>query len=450
MKILICSKLFYPSNRIGAVRPSNFARYLTRFGYEVVVITDKKEIEKEFILSNVDIVRISNSNSINKIITKINKRVVLKKNKKLKVEHTIKAPKSKFYNKAKKIKIKIRYYFHELFSLVIDLNWYFNTRKYIDQHYKPSSFDLVLSSYGPLSSFLLGKFVKKEKIATYWISDFRDNMRFEGYSFWLNEFMKLCEKRALNKADAITFISNDQRAMFMDNLNVKDIQKQKIHTIYNGYENKLEINNRNKTNNNILKLVYTGQLYKSVRDFCMLFQAVDDLIEEGKIDKRIIEIKYAGPDSNELSQQINKFKNIKDICTDLGFIDRNKAIKLQKESDILVVLTWNTNKSKGNLTGKFLEYLQSQKPIISLTTGDLPNGELTRLVRGLNLGIACEYNNYKLDYLKLKQYILEQYNLLINHNQLNFTPNNELIKKFHYENISKELSILIDSISKSV
>lgn len=450
MKILICSKLFYPSNRIGAVRPSNFAKYLALLGLEVVVITDKKEIEKEFILSNVEIVRISGSHSVNKIITKITKRSVSKKNQKLEVDATIKVSKSKVHNIIKKIKIRIRHYSRELFTLVIELNWYFKARKHIKKHYKSSSFDLVLSSYGPLSPFLLAKFVKKEKIATYWISDFRDNMRFEGYSFWLNEFMKLCEKRALKKTDAITFVSNDQRAMFLDNLKVKDIQKQKIHTIYNGYED--EINNRKKTkkNNNILKILYTGQLYKGVRDFSLLFNVIDDLIHEGKLDEKKIEIQYAGHDSNEFNAQMNKFKNIKNICTNLGFIDRDIAIKLQNKCDILVVLTWNTNKSKGNLTGKFLEYLEAQKPIISLTTGGLSNGELTRLVKELNIGIACEYNNYDVDYLKLKKYIFNQYNSLVNNNQLDFKPNNNLIKKFHYKSISKELLDLIYSITKMV
>jgi len=448
MKILICSKLFYPSNRIGAVRPSNFAKYLASFGHEVVVITAKKEVDKEFIPLNFEIVRISNRLSINRIFTKINKRINSTKNKKLEFQHTSKAPIFKLYIIAKKIKNRIRYYFKELFFFVTDISWYFHVNKHIVQNYKSHSFDLVLSSYGPLSSFLLGKSVKRNKIATYWISDFRDNMRFEGYSIWLNEFMKLCEKRALNKTDAITFISNDQRAMYIENLKVKDIQQQKIHTLYNGYEDK--INQNKQTNNNILKILYTGQLYKGVRDFSLLFNVVDDLIDEGKLDKKRLEIQYAGRDSNEFYSQINNYKNIESICTNFGFVDRDKAIRLQKECDILVVLTWNTDHSRGNLTGKFFEYLKAQKPIISLTTGGLPNGELTRLIRELNLGIACEYNNYKLDYLKLKQYVISQYNLLANNSKLDFTPNNNLIKKFHYESISKELFVLIDSISKRV
>jgi hypothetical protein len=39
MKILICSKLFFPDNEIGTVRPTNFAKYLSKMGHDVSVIS---------------------------------------------------------------------------------------------------------------------------------------------------------------------------------------------------------------------------------------------------------------------------------------------------------------------------------------------------------------------------------------------------------------------------
>ena len=39
MNILICSKLFFPDNEIGAVRPTNFAKYLNEMGHRVTVVT---------------------------------------------------------------------------------------------------------------------------------------------------------------------------------------------------------------------------------------------------------------------------------------------------------------------------------------------------------------------------------------------------------------------------
>lgn len=448
MKILICSKLFYPSNRIGAVRPSNFAKFLALAGHEVVVVTDRKEVEKELNFSNIEIIRISNGPLCRKAIKKITKSTLKRKEEQDFKKDTESTPNSKFGCLLKSIIGKIRYKLRELYSLTIDLDWYYRARQYIKVHFQSSTFDLVLSSYGPLSSYLLGRLVKKERIAHYWISDFRDNMVFDGYSLWLNEIMRYCEKRALKEANALTFVSNDQRSMFIENLKVIELQQSKIFTIYNGYERKLSRNLIKDANSNILKLMYTGQLYKGMRDFQLLFHAVDDLIEEGQLDKERIEIQYAGMDTKELKRQVNNFRHIKSIYKSFGFINRSEAVELQKNCNILVVLTWNTIKSRGNLTGKFLEYLQAQKPVVSITSGDLQNSELTRLVRELNIGLACEQISYQSDYFKLKKFILDQYKQLTKGNDIHFYPNYELLDKFYYENIVKELLIVINSITK--
>jgi len=448
MKILICSKLFYPSNKIGAVRPSNFAKYLAKFGHEVTVVTEKTNPEQNFNLEGVEIIRVSNSVFIENLIDKNTKRVTSKKTKEKSTQDSLvqnETVGNKVIPKLKNELIKTR---RQIFSLVIEFDWFLTAKKHINKHYKYNHFDVVISSFGPLSSFLLGKSIAKHGIAKCWISDFRDNMRFDGFPRWLNKLMEHYEKRALKHADALTFVSHGQKAMFLNNIGVGDEQKQKIHTIHNGYEEKLNTSDSIKTNNSVLKIAYTGQLYSGVRDFTLLFHVLDDLIKEKKIDINKIRIEYAGQNSNELNIQMSKFENIKSICTDYGFVPREKALEIQKESDILVALTWNTTKEQGILTGKFLEYLQTQKTIIALTTGDLPNGEMTQMVQDLKIGIACEYFSYQTDYLKLKAYIEKQYKLFIAEGELNFSPKYEKISEFHYENISKQLMKVINSTTQ--
>jgi hypothetical protein len=192
-----------------------------------------------------------------------------------------------------------------------------------------------------------------------------------------------------------------------------------------------------------LNFTYTGQLYLNKSDFSMLFSVLDELIKEGKIDHRHIKIKYAGQSSEYLNYQIRNYKNIKDICENFGYVSKEKSLELQKQSDILLVFAWNTFEEQGVLTGKFIEYLPNGKPIISLTSGDKPNGELTQMVSNMDLGIACEYCNYDIDKNRLKDYILKQYTLKLNENILFYNGNIEKIKNFHYEKISYKLLNLI-------
>ena len=447
MKILICSKLFYPSNRIGAVRPSNFAKYLAEFGHEVTVVTEKNIFEENFTLPGVKIMRVSNRKLVKKLIDKNTKRVSTNKEKSKGTNQVNNTNPS-----GKSIKSKIKQLFtknrRQIFTLLVEYDWHKSAKQSIKKQYKKNSFDVVISSFGPLSSFLLGKSVSKLQFANYWISDFRDNMVFDGYPGWLNKLSSNFENYAVKHAHALTFVSKGQKAIFLKNNNITKNQAKKIHIVYNGYEKKISENSSIKKEENILKIAYTGQLYSGVRDFSLLFHVIDDLIEENLIDSKKVRIEYAGQNSNELKLQVNKFKHIDKICIDYGFVSREKALEIQKGSDILVALTWNTDKEQGILTGKFLEYLQAQKPIISLTTGDLPNGELSQMVDNLNLGISCEYFNYNDDYSKLKNYIHKQYNFVIDVKELNFAPDYKKISEFHYEDISKQLMNIINSIAR--
>jgi len=178
----------------------------------------------------------------------------------------------------------------------------------------------------------------------------------------------------------------------------------------------------------------------------MLFRVIGDLINESMIDKNKIEFVYAGPNSTDLKYQLKKDLNLDYILRDFGFVERKTAIELQNKSDLLIALSWNTKKEQGILTGKFLEYLQSSKPIISLTTGDLPDSELSGMITRLNLGIACEYCTYEIDYASLKKYIYMQYLAVISGLKVDYRPDWETIKTFHYPHIVTILNSLCEDL----
>jgi len=441
VNILIVSKIFYPSNRIGAVRPTNFAKYLAKFGHKVTVIAGEDESKGEINLSEYNIIRIPNSGFIKQIIKINNSRVLNKfQNQTPNSFNYILRKKSFFYTNLINY---VKRLFNEIFDLVIEIDWYLMAIRKLKTECAKDTFDVTLSSFGPLSSFLVGKYAKKKKISSYWISDFRDNMKSSSYSFFLNKLFSLFEKEALKKADLLTFVSIGQKFIFLQKK--KEISnKKEIHVLYNGYENSYYDNLiENNIEQGILNLTYTGQLYYNKSDFSMLFSIIDELISEGKINNRNIKINYAGQSSEYFNYQISKYKNIKEVCENHGYVSKQKSLELQKHSDILLVFAWNTLEEQGILTGKFVEYLSNYKPIISLTSGNKPFGELTQMVCSLDLGIACEYCNYDVDKNRLKEYILNQYNLKLNENCVLFNGNLEKIKKFHYEQISYNLLTLI-------
>jgi hypothetical protein len=229
---------------------------------------------------------------------------------------------------------------------------------------------------------------------------------------------------------------------------LKDVlfDRNKIYVIYNGYENIFKPL-RYEKKDKILRISYTGQLYSNLRDFGLLFKVLNDLIEEQLIDLNKIVFYYAGQSSVAFNTQVSRYDKIMKFCKNMGFVDRKTALEIQDFSDILIVLTWNTNTSQGVLTGKFMEYLQAYKPIISLTSGNLQNGELSQMIEKLNLGLACEYITYEKDDNRLREYLLTQYNRIQEGKPLLFDPDIEGIQKFYYEKLTKELDDICMNIA---
>jgi hypothetical protein len=337
---------------------------------------------------------------------------------------------SKLYQKFKSFRLQV-------FTAYLEIDWFLKAKTIVNRKYLHSRFDIVLSSFGPLGSHLIGRYIKKKKLARHWIADLRDNMQSEDYLNITNRFYAYFELDMIKKANAITVVSLGQYDMLQNSVGKKNFSKNHVHVIYNGYENKIDFK-PNKIHSNVLKISYTGALYAGKRDMSLLFRAISELINEDKIQPNNIELHYAGTSSKDFLKQAHSF-GISEIVHDYGYVSRDQSIQLQKSSDILVVLSWNTIREQGILSGKFLEYLQVLKPIISITCGDLEGAELTKMVNDMNLGIGCEYIRKENDFIKLKQYILSQYNRIISGNSLGYDPDVQKLEEFYYGKIVKKV-----------
>ena len=444
LKIILFSKIFYPSNRIGAVRPSNFAKYLTEFGNDVTVVTQFNVDSSNVEMEGVKIIRISNSTLISKLIAKNDARV-----KRKLVELTPSLSNSEELlttaTALQRIKKTIGKIIREAFEFIIEYDWYRMALRRMKSELGESHYDVAISSYGPLASFLMGRAAKKNHLATSWICDYRDNMTSAVYSGLLNKLYKAFENAAVRHSEAIIFVSKGQREMFLK----KHTQRStglKCHVVYNGYEDLAGSAEIEDINDRVLKIAYTGQLYAGKSNFRLLFDVIDELVRESAIDARNVLFSYAGQNSSEFEKQLAQYSSLHGICQNFGYVSKSEAEALQEQSDILIALVWNSTEEQGILSGKFLEYLQRHKPIIALTSGNLAKGELSSMVNEMRLGIACEYCNYATDKLKLKQYVHMQYKLKMGGNNLVYSPDDLKIKRFTYENVSKELLKIICSL----
>lgn len=445
MNIILFSKIFYPSERIGAVRPSNFAHYWATMGHDITVVCEAEKGQDKYGIDGVNILYVSNSKLISNIITRNNLRVLEKR--KAQEKNDLSPTVNGVYNVGffGKIKSYLGKIISELFEVIIEYDWHREAVKQLRSNPCKKKFDIGFSSFGPLGSFLSGMQAKKTGLVKRWICDYRDNMTSSSYSYFLNLLFRSYEKSALRLADKIVFVSKGQRRMFLAKHIRNTLAEQKCYTIYNGYKEATPSTATFQRDDCILRLAYTGQLYSGKSNFAMLFDVIEELIELKTVDPTKIIFTYAGHHPDEFHQQVCKFSNVKTISRNQGFVSKRDSESIQHESDILVALAWNTTEEQGILSGKFLEYLQKKKPIIALTSGNLANGELSEMVADMRLGIACEYFSYEKDKVELKQFVLDQYLLKRKGESLIYDPDIEKILTFNYKNVSNSMLELITS-----
>ena len=82
--------------------------------------------------------------------------------------------------------------------------------------------------------------------------------------------------------------------------------------------------------------------------------------------------------------------NLHSYVVDHGQLSRLDALRLQQESDICLLATWNTSFEQGALTGKIFEYFMFKKPILAIVVGNLPNSEICKIISRIDAGHCFE------------------------------------------------------------
>lgn len=429
-KILFVVENFAPNNSIGAIRPTKFAKYLSRKGYIVDVVT-RQEFDYGFdrfldsdCKSINSIIRIKSGGRIVRFITNYKDELV-KKRKKEKISRVSEKGQTKS-RKEKLIKKKIRLYINFLKDW--GFVWQFRKEK-LDL----SGYEYLYTTYGRYSNHIIGRDIKKKYPNVKWIVDFRDPVLVENMPA-LETFSKNFIRNYCNNADGLIAVSEG----VIENLFLKEFGGI-IEVITNGYDkedydNKIQINRNSK-----LKITYAGQMYER-RDFSVFFKAIREL----NLCEHI-QFLFMGKGYEQLCSYANKY-DLTGILSNLGFVSRDKAIDVMSKSDMLIMSSWNTKKEKGVLTGKLLEYMMLNKPVIGIVSGDVKGSSVKKVINDCRIGFAYEEANHEIDYENLKVYLMEQFNSHTENGKLNFEPNTKEIEKYSYSNLTNQLISLFESL----
>lgn len=373
MKILIISLFFPPQNSIASLRPYSWAKYWSRAGHDVTVVTLPKaeassNIETSFehfkvIEVPAPLMRIIKGDSYkNQFSTsaKANKKIGLLPEIKIKIKQ--------FRNK-----IQSRYgiFFSCRMPDTLDFLWTAAVVKALNNE----KWDLVVSTAWPYGVHAPAYHLKNNGLAKHWIADWRDlwtdNHMYPGLpGFRFVE--RFLEKKWCNAADLITTVSLPLVEVFQK----KYGNKSKV--VFNGFDEEDYKNLPDESvfpDDGVFRVLYTGSIYPGQRDPTPLFHAVAQLDREGFITPNNLQVLFCGVNAN--LNELAKDTGIESYVRYLGFLPRPEALRLQRDASALLLLEFESKEVKGILTGKVFEYLFAGPPIIAIgVTHESSIGEL--------------------------------------------------------------------------
>lgn len=347
MKILIISYYFPPYNNIGAVRVGKLAQHWLNAGHDVQVISARDQLLSssltlQFPQERVSYTRWFNVNSIAAMALGGRKRVV-----------------SQGYSSNKPLLNRLGKVYKTLFNFPDgQIGWWpFAVGAgdaLIRGGWKP---DLIYASAKPFTSLLIARRLS-DKYQIPWVAEFRDlwvDNHFYEFSNWRKRIERLVEGRVLSSACVAVTVSEPLTETLRKRISAP------VATILNGFDpaDYFEVRDHIFPEDK-LNIVYTGMVYSGKQDPSALFKALKRVHCADKV-----RVHFFGRYLQDIEHLVRQH-GVGHLVSISNAVPYSKAIQIQMQSDVLLLLLWNDQSQRGVYTGKLFEYFGVGHPILAI------------------------------------------------------------------------------------
>jgi len=300
---------------------------------------------------------------------------------------------------------------------------------------KQESIDIVIISIPPFSlSKVLLKLLEANEIPV--VVDFRDAWSqwiLAPYFSWINYKMILAlEKKVLRTASAVITTSHQTTK---DLCSIHPGFQQKIHTIYNSYDGKLSVLQKQlklSAQQDKVKIGYVGSFYFNEKSHSMMmdpwwkkaphqflqyvprrenwryrtpyffFKILNDLFAEDSSLKNRVEVTFAGKKDSWFDEMVRSFSLVENV-KHVGVLKANEALDFQKRCDVLLLTSSKVIGGRDySIAGKTFEYFKIGKPVI----GVLPEGAQKDLMEKAGNTLLCDPDDTSSSKELIKEFLL--------------------------------------------
>ncbi len=293
--------------------------------------------------------------------------------------------------------------YHKIISIItheirsIDstwIHWYYKNKNDFVNYLDSVAPDYLITTVGPYSSALFGKYLKKKKKKCKWILDIRDPASmYHEYrkNKFEQKFDEIIDKHICSKADLHIATIGDLTKKKLEKLYGK-----KIYQIFNGFNDNLNTidYSKNSLPSQEFTIYYAGRIYEHrLAGFLLLCESIKDQSVRFKI--RLMANKDEFEKINSIIQK-NKYDNV--LLLDPTYA--STVMEEAKSADILLLLESLNPQSEsdlGVLPGKLFENLNYKAPILAICSS---RSSIASVLNETKHGKVAETKDEILDFLQ--------------------------------------------------
>jgi glycosyltransferase involved in cell wall biosynthesis len=380
-KVLIITYYWPPSGGAGVQRWLKFAKYLPEFGWQPVILT-------------VDPQYASYPQRDESLANEIGPDCLVYTTKSFELYNLYKlisgkkeVPYGGFANESKEgLLQKVSKFLRGNFLLPDPRKgWNKYALKKAEELIREFNIETVVTTSPPHSTQLIGLSLKKRHDIR-WIADLRDPWT-DIYYYHQFKHTALArsidrnyERQVIEQADVVVSVSEDVKRIFAEKSQLSIAAKTVV--IPNGYDEE-DFKLKDIPTESRKIITYTGTISEAY-DVDKLLDALVRLDE--KLKAQLL-IRFVGKIPITVEQ---RFRDTGLDIELVGYVDHPKSIEYLLRSDLLLLVIPKVANNKGILTGKFFEYMASQKPILAIGPVD---GDLTKIILETNCGRIYDYSD---------------------------------------------------------
>lgn len=293
--------------------------------------------------------------------------------------------------------------------------------------------DIIFSCSAPVTSHIIARELKK-KYNLPWVADLRD-LWSQNHNYGYGTLRRLIDKRlelkTLSNADVL--------------ITVSPIWAKKLSILHNGKVTYTITNGFDPASLNILPadlttkftITYTGKIYEGKQDTSKLFTALRDLISDGMINPKDVEVRFYGSKNLWLDKEAEQY-GLQGIVKQYGIVPKQIATEKERESQLLLLLNWEDQQEIGWYPLKIFGYLAARRPI--LATGGYGKDEIEKILMETKSGVYCKTIE------DIKSNLHDLYFEYKEKNKVNYNGDTEKINIYSYREKTREMAGILDSL----